>query len=291
MYKRQALEFAAERSGARVVSADVSWPLKRAEQVVQAVLGAVTARTRLVLISHVTSPTGVVFPVAEIVRELNVRGIDALVDGAHAPGMVPLDLDGLDAAYYAGNCHKWMCAPKGTAFVWIRKDRRDRVRPLTISHGANSTRTDRSRLRLEFDYTGTADVSGFVVLPQSIRFMESMVSGGWAEIMRRNRELALRGREVLCRELGATMPAPESMIASLASVAIADRTAAEAAMPTKYHDALQDRLIERWGIQAPIVVHPRGSNRRMVRIAMQVYNTVEQVEYLARALREELGRE
>jgi isopenicillin-N epimerase len=271
-----------------VVCADVPWPLRDPGQVTDAVLGAVTERTRLVLLSHVTSPTGVVFPVEQIVRELNARGVDTLVDGAHGPGMVPMDLRALDAPYYAGNCHKWMCAPKGAGFVSIRKDRRHLIRPLTISHGANSPRTNRPRLRLEFDYSGTADLSPYLVLPDLIRFMDGLVPGGWPEILFRNRELAIRGRAILCREWNAHPPAPESMIASLAAVPIRERTEAEAAMPTRYHDALQDRLVSHWHIQAPVVVFPHGGRERMVRIAAQLYNSLEQVEYLARAIKEEL---
>lgn len=286
-----ALDFAAERWGARVVRAHVPWPLEDPEQVVRAIVGAVTERTRLALVSHVTSPTGVVFPVERIVRELHERGVDTIVDGAHAPGMVRLDLDALGAAYYTGNCHKWMCAPKGTAFLWVRPDRRDVIRPLVISHGANSKRTDRPRFRLEFDYCGTADVSGFVILPELIRFMAGLVGGGWPEIMRRNRELAIRSRDVLCREMGSRAPAPDSMLGSLAAVWIADRRPERASIATRYHDELQDRLIANWGIQAPIVPFPAETPRRMVRASAQLYNTVGQVEYLARALNVEVEGE
>lgn len=285
------LRFVADHAGARVVEVDVPWPVRGDRDVIDAILAGVTPRTRLVLISHVTSATGLVFPVAEIVRELNARGIESLVDGAHAPGMLPVDITALSPTYYAGNCHKWMCAPKGTGFLWVRSDRRADIRPLIISHGANSKRADRPRYRLEFDYCGTEDVTGFLVLPELIKFMDGLLPGGWPEILFRNRELAIRGREVLCRELNVAPPAPEHMIASLAAVPIPDRTDAHTAIPTRYHDALQDRLIQKWGIQTPINVFPLGTSRRAVRIAAQVYNTLDQVEYLARALREELAAE
>lgn len=293
------LRYAAERWGAKVVSADVPWPIRSPRQVIDAVLGAVTSRTRLVLLSHVTSPTGLVFPIERIVRELNARGIDTLIDGAHAPGMIPLDLNALDAPYYSGNLHKWMCAPKGAAFLWVRKDRRSLMRPLTISHGANSPRTDRSRFRLEFDYTGTAEVTPFLVLPELISFMETIVPRraddgpwAWASLMRFNRENTLRGRDILSRELGVPAPAPDEMIAALASVPIRERRPDEPAEPTRYHDPLQDRLIAGWGVQAPIVLYPPGvpgARTRLARIAMQAYNTTEQVAYLAHALKSELA--
>ena len=292
-----ALRFAAERDGARVVSVDVPFPIRASSEVVERVLAGVTARTRLVLLSHITSPTGLVFPVEAIVRELNRRGIESLIDGAHAPGMVPIDLASLQPTDYTGNCHKWLCSPKGAAFLWVRADRREAMRPLVISHGANSVRTDRSRFRLEFDYTGTGDFSAALCVPLCIDYLATLHPEGWAGIYRENRQLAIRGRRVLCDAMGVAPPAPEEMLGTMASVPIATRPEGRSVPPTKYHDALQDELIRRWGVQVPIfpfasgVTESRQPALRLVRIACQLYNTIEQVEYLAGALRSELARE
>lgn len=279
-----ALRFEAERTGARVVVAEIPFPIRDEDEVVEAVLAGVTDRTKLCLLSHVTSATALIFPAERIVRELAARGVDTLVDGAHAPGMIETDVARINAAYYTGNCHKWMCTPKGAAFLHVRADRRDGFHPLVISHGLNSKRTDRSRFRLEADYMGTADMSAVLCIPKAIDYLGSLFDGGWPEIRRRNRDLALAARELLCLRLGGTLPAPESMIGSIATVRIADRTDAQAAIPTRHHDALQDRLIERWHIQSPIVLFPLGGNRRWVRVSGQVYNTLAEYEYLAEAI-------
>jgi isopenicillin-N epimerase len=276
-----------EKRGVKVTVAQVPWPIAGPSQVVDAVLGAVTPRTRLALVDHVTSPTGLIFPVREIVRLLEERGVDTLVDAAHAPGMLPLNLGEIGAAYYTGNCHKWLCAPKGSAFLHVRRDRQDRVRPLVISHGANAARTDRSRFRLEFDWGGTDDPTPFLSVSHALQFLGGLLPGGWPELMKRNRALALRGRELLCEALRTEAPAPGEMLGSLASVPLPDSS--EATPPSRgvWWHPLQKRLLEKHEIEVPVMVFP-APPRQLVRIAAQVYNSEAQFARLAAALRVEL---
>jgi isopenicillin-N epimerase len=290
-------------SGARVVSAAVQFPVRSQREVTDAILGAVTSRTKLVMLSHITSPTGLVMPLKPIVDELNRCNIDTLIDGAHAPGMIPIDLRALGATYYTGNFHKWLCTPKGSGFLWVRDDKRERIRPLIISHGANSGREDRPKFRVEHDYTGTFEITPYLCIPAAIEFLSSLVPGGLIGLMEHNRRQALEGRKVLCRHLGIEQPAaiaPESMIGALASVPIPSAPGGVIIpSPRGYHDALQDALIERHGLQAPIVPWPQAATcppgkqggGRLVRVAMQAYNSMEQVEYLGACLGEELRRE
>ena len=280
---RNALDVVAERAGAAVVVAPVPFPLSSADQVVEAVLAGVTGQTRIALLDHVTSQTGLVLPMAQLVRELDRRGVDTLVDGAHAPGMLDLDLDGLGAAYFTGNCHKWLCAPKGAAFLHVRRDRRERVRPLVISHGANSPRRDRSRFHLEFDWVGTADPTAVLCVPEAIRFMGSLLPGGWTELRRSNRRLALHARDELCRALGAAPPCPDEMIGSMAALPLPPGPD-EAPDSALYTDPLQAQLLDRWGIEAPVIPWP-APPARLIRISAQVYNRFEQYQLLAGALK------
>jgi isopenicillin-N epimerase len=268
-----ALRFAAERSGASVVVAAVPFPLRSPGQVVDAVLAAVTPRTRLALIDHVTSPTGLVFPVAELVAALKARSVETLVDGAHAPGMVPLDLSALDAGYYTGNLHKWVCAPKGAAFLHVRRALQADARPLVISHGANSPRTDKSRFQLEFDWVGTMDPTAPLCVSKAIEVMSTLEPGGWPQLMRRNRVLALAWRERLCAALKVAPPAPDEMIGTLAAVPLPDGDA----------QALQDKLFFEHRIEVPIVPWP-APPRRLVRVAAQHYNSPGDLDRLLEVL-------
>ena len=286
---RNALDFVAQRSRARVVVAPVPFPLRGPAQVIAAVLDRVTRRTRLALLDHVTSQTGLVLPLERLVRELAGRGVETLVDGAHAPGMVPLELETLGAAYYTGNGHKWMCAPKGAAFLHVRRDLQAAIRPLVISHGANSPRTDRSRFLIEFGWTGTDDPSPFLALPKALECVGALLPGGWPALMHRNRELALAARRVLCDTLGIAAPSPDAMIGALAAVPIPDAPPAAAA-PTSplYQDPLQETLLARHGIEVPVIPWP-APPRRLLRVSAQLYNRLPQYERLAGALATELA--
>lgn len=277
------LRWAVEKHGIVMVNADVPFPVEDEDQVVDAILSRVTSRTKLALVSHVTSPTGVIMPVERIVRELAAKGVDALVDGAHAPGMLPLDVARINAAYYTGNFHKWVCAPKGCAFLHVREDKRKGIHPVIISHGWNSIRTDRARYRLEFDYVGSLDASPWIVAGECVRVMEKIFPGGWPAIMKHNRDLALAARKLLCERFDSPIGAPESMIGSMATIRIPDRSPAENGIPTRYHDPIQDRLINDWGVQAPINNFP-APPARSVRVSAQIYNTLAQYEYLAEAI-------
>ena len=285
---RNTLDYVAARTGARVVVATVPFPVAAPQAVVDVVLAGVTPRTRLALVDHVTSPTGLVLPLARIVAELAARGVETLVDGAHAPGMIPLDLRRLGAAYYSANCHKWLCAPKGSAFLWVRRDRQADVHPLTISHGAKGERPGRTRFRLEFDWTGTQDPTAWLTVPRAIEYLAGLVEGGWPALMARNRALALEARRLLCAAAGTPPACPDEMVGSLASVILPDN--AKAATGWRVPEPLQARLFEAHGIEVPIMRWP-APPRRLVRVSCQLYNRAEQYARLADALRKDLAAE
>ena len=277
---RNALDFVAARAGAAVVVAHVPFPLSSPEEVVEAILAKVTDRTRLALVDHITSATGIVMPIEEIVSRLRERGVDTLVDGAHCPGQLDLNLDELGAAYYSGNCHKWLCTPKGSAVLYVREDRQERIRPLAISHGANSPRHDRSRFRIEADWTGTHDPTPVLCIPAAIEAMGALYPGGWGELRERNRALALEGRAALLSALGQEAPCPDEMISHLAAVILPEDTTPHAG---PYEDPLQVALVKEHSVQVPIM-RWAPLRARYLRISAQAYNSIEQYEHLAKAL-------
>jgi len=276
---RAAAEFVAARAGARVVVARLPFPLTSADEVVDAVLDAVTPRTRLALIDHVTSPTGLVLPVGRLVQALAARGVDALVDGAHAPGMVSLALGRLGAAYYVGNCHKWLCAPKGAAFVHVRRDRHADLHPLALSHGLATPRRDRPRLHLEFDWTGTHDPTPYLAVPEALRVLGAALPGGWPALMARNRALALEARRLLAEALGVPPPCPEEMVGTLVAFPLPPAPAP----PPPARDPLQVALLDRYGIEVPVLAWP-ASPGRLLRVSVHLHTERAHLTRLVAAL-------
>jgi isopenicillin-N epimerase len=277
---RNALNAHAQRTGRSVVVARVPFPSGGSDEIVDAVLSAVTPRTRLALLDHVSSPTALVFPLAQLIDALNARGVDTLVDGAHAPGMVPVNLRTLGATYYAANLHKWCGVPKTAALLYVRRDRQPDVRPLVIGHGANSPRTDRSRFLLEFDWTGTHDPSAALSLPVALQYMRGLLPGGLPALQERNHDLVVRARALLAAALGVEVPCPPEMLGAMATLPLPARMSTPAPV-------LYEALWRKHRIEAPVFAWP-ATGQPMLRICAQIYNELPQYQALADAVTSEL---
>jgi isopenicillin-N epimerase len=281
----------AEAAGARLVIARIPFPINGPDEAIDAILEAASERTRLVLVSHVTSPSALVLPVEAIVAALAARDIDTLVDAAHAPGMVAVAVDSLGAAWYVANGHKWLCGPKGTAILWARADRRSDLHPLVTSHGANDERTDRPRFRLEFDWLGTTDPTPHLALPTAIDWLERLVPGGWPAIEASNHAGALAARDRLLDVLHLDRPAPDRMLGAMAAVPLPLDPADEAEA-----DALQRTLAEEDRVEVPIGPWPVRAAREpdhppqaiLLRVSWQLYNEPWELERLVDALQRRL---
>jgi isopenicillin-N epimerase len=263
----KAARYAARRSGARVVEVEVPLPLTDTGSVIAAIAARLGPRTRLVIIDHIASSSALVMPVAEIVRLAHAAGAPVLIDGAHAPGQVPLDLAAIGGDWYVGNCHKWLMAPRGCGFLWAPPERQAELHPLAISHGYGSG------FIAEFDWTGTRDPSPFLAVPAAIAFHRRL---GGAALMARNAALAREAARLLATTWRTELGGPEGAFAAMATVRLPEREASvEAAV------ALERRLARDHGIVVAIM---RQAGALWARVAAQAYNELADYERLARVV-------
>lgn len=275
----------AARAGASCVEVPMPYPVGSAREVVDAFLSRVTTRTRLAVVDHVSSPTGFVHDLPALVGGFAEAGVEVLVDGAHGPGMVPLDMAGLGAAWYTGNFHKWLCSPKVCAFLYARPDMQERIRPLATSHVPSDFDCGLSPFQLEFLWTGTPDPTAALTVPFAGRYLASLDPGGLEGVMERNRQLALQARDLICGALGREPSCPDSMVGAMASFELPWIDPPEPALPDwVWMDPLQRRLVEEFSTEVP-VIYLRSARKRLLRISAQLYNDLPQYAALADLLR------
>jgi isopenicillin-N epimerase len=265
---QHALEFLCGQAGATLRLVRVPVPVQGPDDFVQAFAGALTERTRLALVDHITSPTALICPVREIIDLCHARGVPVLVDGAHGPGMLELDLESLGADWYAGNCHKWLLAPKGCGFLWAAPHRQAELHPPVVSyfHGQGFQR--------EFGWTGTRDPSAWLSVHAALDFLEEL---GFERVRTHNRRLAWDGASCLARAWGLEPLAPREMLGAMVTLP----TPRPLPPTIEDCDVASVRLREEHGIVVPIYPF---QERTWVRISAQVYNDQSQYEALARAL-------
>jgi isopenicillin-N epimerase len=264
---RNTIAYVAERAGAKVVVAEVPFPRPDKATILANVGRALSRRTRIAVIDHITSPSGMILPIEEIVALCRAAGVPILVDGAHGPGQVPLDLPRLGADWYVATCHKWLAAPKGCGFLHARAEGRAGLHPVTISHGYGEGFT------AEFDWTGTSDPSAFLALPEAIAFWQRL---GGVALMARNHALVVEAGRRLAERLGTEIGAPEGMMGSMASVRL------PLALPSRRSEALKVRqALQAVNVDSP--VHPLAGGL-WLRLSAYAYNEIEDYERLAELL-------
>ena len=263
-----ALRATCARTGAELVLAGIPLPPPPEDDIVGRIMDVVDSRTRLVIVDHVTSATALILPAAGVVAACRGVGVPVMVDAAHAPGMLDVSVRHLRPDYWTGNFHKWVCAPKGAAVLWVKEELRDRTHPLVMSHGAGQG------YAAEFDFQGTDDYTAYLSVPAALDFMASL---GWERIRRHNHALAAYGRRVVAASLGTPPVVPEDRFGSMALCALPTRLAPDQETAQR----LQLRLFEDHRIEVPIAW---WNDAAYLRLSAQAYNAPEDYERLAAVL-------
>jgi isopenicillin-N epimerase len=252
---RNTVRYVTDSAGGRLVEAVIPFPRADADTIVASVAAAITPRTRLAVLDHVTSKSALVLPIKRMIAACHAGGVPVLVDGAHAPGQVALDVTELDADWYVGNCHKWLMSPKGCGFLYARADRQDGIHPVTISHGYLKG------FLAEFDWTGTWDPSAYLAVTAAIDFHHRL---GGAALRARNAALAAEAAVMVAGRLGTETGGGNALAGamSLVRLPVAGPVSTERAL------ALRARLLDA-GTDAP--VHAQADAMWM-RLSAQAYN-------------------
>ncbi len=261
---RNTARFVTERAGARMTEAAIPFPRPDTEAIVASVAAALTTRTCIAVIDHITSGSALVLPLRAIIAVCHAAEVPVLIDGAHGPGQVTLDLGSLGADWYVGNCHKWLCAPKGSAFLWAAPKRQAELHPLTISHGFSQG------FRAEFDWTGTRDASACLAVPTAIDFHHRL---GDAGLRIRNVTLAAEGTRLLADRLGTEVGTTGALAGAMGVV----RVPVPAPATAEWAQRLRQKLL---AARTDAPVHALDG-ALWLRISAHAYNELADYEALA----------
>ena len=272
---RNAMKFRARQCGAAYVECPLELPIPSPDDMVAAIAAAITPRTRLAVIDQVSSATALVFPIHRIAALCRERGVELLVDAAHVPGMLPVDVESLGCTDWTGNLHKWCCAPKGTAVLWVAPERRHDVKPVNVSHFLDDG------LAEEFDWQGTRDMAAWMAAGAAIDFMGEF---GWDRVRDHNHRMATWAQRMLCErwQLDPVSPLDGTLLGSMCTVPVPPEIRTRF---SRWED-FQETLYRSHRIEVPVIDF---GGRWHVRPSAQVYNTADQYELLAQAVLEESG--
>ena len=270
---RNTLLYAASCTHATIIEASIPFPIMNEQQIVQAIESAITDKTVFLCIDHITSPSGIIFPIKQIIELAHSKGIPILVDGAHAPGMIDLHIEDLQPDWYTGNCHKWLFAPKGCAFLWTHPKYQKDTHPTVISHGYLLGYIQ------EFDWTGTNDFSAYLSISTALDFY---AAAGAGTLRAYQSKKAIEIRNLLSSAWNTPLASPDSMIGSLAAQQIPSHLWPDKQDHQAYAEALHDVLWEKYTIEVPVIAF---ANTIWIRISVQVFNTDEQYHYLAEVIK------
>ncbi len=271
-------DFVCGKTGAKYIHQSIPLPVRSEDEIVEQIWSGVTSRTKAIYLSHITSPTALRLPVEKICQRARRAGILSIVDAAHSPGQIPVDLQALGADVVFGNCHKWMLNAKGSAFLYVRHEIQHLIEPLIVSwgYGATPETTTGSRFIDLFQWTGTKDPAAALTVPTAIQFMKEH---NWDEVRRECHALLCQAIERICdlTRMPPLYPLDSDFYSQMGI----------APLPSSNIALLKSRLYDEYKIEVPLT---QWQGRQFVRISVQGYNTQEDVDALVNALQALLPR-
>ena len=264
-----------KKAGAKYVRQEISLPVVSKEQFLDDFFKGLTNKTKAVFISHITSATSLIFPVKEICDIAKAKGLFTIVDGAHVPGHIPLDIAELQADVYTGACHKWMCAPRGCSFLYVKKEWQYLFDPLLISWGYDSASTSDSQFLDYHQFQGTRDFSAFLTVPRTIQFLQE---NDWPAVAKDCRQIAQSNYMRFCNLLNTKplCPVTDEFLGQMCSIPVS----------TSQPQKLQQLLFEKYGIEVPVM---KQGDLTFIRYSIQAFNSQEDLDKLYDALKEIIG--
>jgi isopenicillin-N epimerase len=259
-----------EKKGVKYINHPMPFPMTTPEEFVDRLWEGVTPRTKVITFSHITSPTALIFPAELICQRAKAEGILTVVDGAHAPGQIDIDLTAMGVDYYTGNCHKWLCAPKGSAFLYAAPGREDELEPLVVSHGWSRPHDEHSKFLDNFSWTGTMDPSAYITVGAAVRFQRE---NNWREVRAACHALASQTRDRINELTGLEPVCPDST--EWFSQMFVAR------LPKATYEKLNQVLWPEFKVEVPM---PLWEGEPLIRISVQAYNTPKDMEHLLGAI-------
>ena len=266
MYR--AWNFISAKTGAHLIQAHIRFPLPSDDGLIESFWDSVTPRTRVIFISHITSETALILPIKEICHRARQAGIITIIDAAHTIGQIPLDLTDLDPDFYASNCHKWLCAPKGSAFLYARKGIQSMLEPLVVSWGYDAVEPRASTFLDHHEWQGTRDISAFLSVPAAIQFQQDH---DWEAVIKQCHTLAVETRQRINAITGLPEISPSDRFAQMFS----------SFLPELDADQLKHDLYQQYKIEVPII---RWNGQPLIRVSIQGYNDKNDTNKLIEAL-------
>jgi isopenicillin-N epimerase len=272
------VEAESQRRKFKIVKAEIPYSAISEEAIIDEVISRVTSKTKLCIIDHITSPTALIFPVKRIVKALRERGVEAFIDGAHAPGQINLNVEDIGAAYYSANHHKWLCAPVSSGFLYVRPDLQSGIQPLISSYATGEV----NDLVKRFAWPGTRNVSARILVGETIVYMESLFSGGWGEIIERNHNLAVEVRDLLCAELNIPAPCGSEFFGSMFTIPIGQVNIIDFESGVKPSVQTYTQTLQRFGFGMYIEFF---DGQYWLRVTCHLYNSLDDYKKIAEAVR------